>query len=120
MADITLYHGTTKDSADALLASGWAPNSWTGGGNCGQRHYLYLTNGAENAMWFANEKGGDTVVEVSVPEECLKVDPEDGIADTVALELANHHGLPGSVVLTRALPADRFRKLPSPMPGGPF
>ena len=120
MADITLYHGTTRDSADALLASGWAPGSGTAGGNRGQRRYLYLTNHAENAMWFANANGGGTVLEISVPEECLEVDPEDGIADTVALELSHCHGLPGSVVLTRALAADRFRELPVPAPGRPL
>lgn len=110
---MTLYHGTSDDAARALLDRGWEPNKWHSGGQCGQTRYLYLTNMPENAKWFAEEKGSDTVVVVKdVPIEYLEVDPEDGVAETVEEELSNPHGLPGNVVLTKALPASHFSILP--------
>ena len=115
--EYTLYHGTTEDSAARLLAEGWAPNSGSIGGNCGQRRYLYLTNGAENALWFAEQKGGDVVLEVRVPADTLRIDPEDGIKDTVEEELNLSHGLPGNVVLTKRLDASAFARFqPAPIP----
>ena len=110
---VTLYHGTTDDAAKALLDQGWEPNKWSGGGQRGQTQYLYLTNVPENAQWYAEEKGSDTIVTVKdVPVEYLAVDPEDGIAETVAEELSSRLGLPGNVVLTQALPASQFSILP--------
>jgi hypothetical protein len=105
-----LFHGTCEESAAALLRDGWAPNSGKVGGNMGQARYLYLTNIRENALWFAEEKGCDFVVEVvDVPLSHLRVDPEDGSADSVSEELNSPHGLPGSVVLIRTLGPEHFR-----------
>ena len=105
-----LYHGTDRESAENLIANGWTPNTWGQGGNMGQARYLYLTNGRENALWFAQEKGEDCVLEVTgVPLSFLNVDPEDGFGDTVEEELTSEHGLPGNVVLTKPLPASHFR-----------
>lgn len=107
-----LYHGCCEDSADNLVARGWSPNSWTSGGNMGDRRYLYLTTGEEDALWFANEKGCDSIVAVTnVPIDCLIVDPEDGTWDTVEEELSNKNGLPGKVALTKSLSAKHFRKI---------
>ena len=83
MDTVTLYHGTTVESAARLIAEGWRPHSGDVGGQCGQPRFLYLTNHPENALWFAQEKGGDAVVAVDVPLAFLAVDPEDGMEDTV-------------------------------------
>lgn len=114
---LTLYHGTTDDAATSLSEFGWRPGSGRAGANCGQSRYLYLTNGQDNALWFAEQKGGSVVLAVEVDEDDLLVDPEDGSKDDVASELAWGHGLPGSVVATRPLPADRFSRLDAPTPG---
>lgn len=102
---IVLYHGTSVGSAESLLKHGWTPNSGFTGGNGGQTRYLYLTNEPENARWFANEKGEDTVLKVLVPISSLIVDPEDGIEDTVLEEL-NHKV--GYVSLFKPLGAEAF------------
>ena len=105
---MTLYHGTSAQSADAIVAEGWQPNSGLQGGNVGQGRYLYLTNVPENALWFAEQKGDNTVLEVLVEESELIVDPEDGVHDTVQEELSAANGLPGSVALKVSDPSDRF------------
>lgn len=105
-----LYHGTCPANAAALIANGWEPRSGQQGANMGQSRYLYLTTGKEDALWFAEEKGCSTVIEIrDVPKAFLRVDPEDGTGDTVDDELHLPHGLPGKVVLTRPLPASHFR-----------
>jgi hypothetical protein len=110
VSKITLYHGTTKESAEVLLKRGWYPGSGFVGGNMGNPRFLYLTNIPENALWFAEEKGGDVVLEVSIEDpSSLKVDPEDGVGDTVEDELNNTYGLPGNVVATLPISADRFK-----------
>ena len=108
---VTLYHGTCAANGASLCAHGWSPQTGQTGGNGGQRRYLYLSTGIEDAEWFANEKGCSTVVKVSdVPLSLLIVDPEDGIGDTLEDELASPHtsGLPGKVALTQALGAHHF------------
>jgi RNA:NAD 2''-phosphotransferase len=119
MTSITLYHGTTPDSAQAITKNGWSPRSAAMGGNCGQSRYLYLTTEYEDALWFAQEKGSDTVLEVrDVPLSMLEVDPEDGTYDTVEEEISSSLGLPGKLVLTRSLPAENFSIFnPSPKVG---
>jgi len=108
--NVNLYHGTCADSASILIKSGWKPRSGFSGGNVGQPNYLYLTNMKENARWFAEEKGCSTVLLVkNVPLSFLKVDPEDGIADTVEQELNNKFGLPGYVVSTKHIKARNFK-----------
>ena len=104
-----LYHGTTAEAAEILLREGWSPRSGPSGANCGQSQFLYLTNYAENALWFAAQKGASTVVAVSgLAWADLDVDPEDGIAATVQAELFHPMGLAGSVVLKRALGPEHF------------
>lgn len=106
---VTLYHGTCPESAEILLSKGWSPRTGHVGGNMGQSQYLYLTTDPEDALWFAQEKGCDTVVKVSgVPLSYLKVDPEDGVGDTVEDELNSKMGLPGKVVLYRPLESNHF------------
>lgn len=100
---ITLYHGTTQESASELMTNGWNPHQGRTGGQCGQAKYLYLTNIPENALWYAEQKGDDTIIEVEVPLSFLKVDPEDGISDTVLEELNDTHGLPGNVVCFKSI-----------------
>jgi hypothetical protein len=104
-----LYHGTSRTSAALLIERGWSPNSWSSGGQCGDPRYLYLTNDPENGAWYAEEKEDGVVIEVEVPDDCLRVDPDDGTYDTVAEELSMKNGIPGSVVATKPLPAAAFR-----------
>ena len=74
---LTLYHGTCKENADNLVENGWKPSNRIGS-NMGQGQYLYLSSEPEDALWFAQEKGCDTVVEVKdIPIELLRPDPED-------------------------------------------
>lgn len=105
---VTLYHGTCEANAANLLSQGWQPGSGSIGANMGQSRYLYLTTHIEDAEWFAREKGCSTVVSVEVPLDSLRVDPEDGIADTVEEELNNPLGLPGKVVLIRGIGKEAF------------
>ena len=106
---ITLYHGTCSDSAKILLSQGWSSNSGTTGGNQGNPGYLYLTTEYDDAMWFAQQKGCNTVLKISdVPVSFLIVDPEDGVGDDVEDEINSKFGLPGKVVLTRSLPKGHF------------
>jgi len=117
---VTLYHGTTEDAAGALLSGGWKPNSGRMGGNCGDPRLLYLTTEPENALWFAQEKGGSTVLAVQVPIDSLIVDPEDGSEETVEEELRQPFGIPGSVACTEPLPASTFSLHdPTPSPSVP-
>lgn len=107
-----LYHGTCASNAASLVQNGWAPRAGGQGGNMGQTRFLYLSTVREDALWFAEQKGCDAVVEVrDVPLDHLRVDPEDGSWDTLEDELAGHNGLPGKVVLTKPLPARHFRQL---------
>ena len=106
---ITLYHGTCQSNAESLCTNGWEPNQVSAGANQGQARYLYLTSGIEDAAWFANEKGCSTVLSVTVSLRDLRVDPEDGVADTVEDELNNAHGLPGKVILVRRVGPEAFR-----------
>ncbi len=107
----TLYHGTCPENAQAILKNGWQPNQVSSGGNAGQPQYLYLTNFPENAQWFANEKGCNTILEVhNVPMSSLAVDPEDGTEDTVENELNfSEKAFPGTVVLTKSLDKSHFK-----------
>ena len=107
---VTLYHGTCFDSAKQILTHGWSPNLGSVGSNFGQTKYLYLTTDKEDALWFAQEKGCDTVLKVSnVPLDFLKVDPEDGIEDNVRDELFRHNRrIPGKVVLYKPIGAEYF------------
>lgn len=99
----TLYHGTTEESAESLLHNGWQPNAWSAGANRGQPKFLYLTTDPEDALWFAQQKGGSSVLEIrGLAMDDINLDPEDACCDTLADELRNPLGLPGKVVLTRS------------------
>lgn len=112
---LTLYHGTTPEAARLLADNGWQPNMVPAGANQGQPRYLYLTTHYEDALWFAEQKGCDTVVRLDdVPIDILAVDPEDGIGDTVLEEVSSPHGLPGKLVLTRPLASSHFTVCPTP------
>lgn len=111
---VTLFHGTCPESAQVLMARGWQPNSGYIGGNMGQPRYLYLTNHPANAAWYTEERGCNTVLQVTVPLSQLRVDPEDGSHDTVAEELSWDHDLPGVVVATQALPPSAFTLVDDP------
>ena len=79
---ITLYHGTCVNNAKNLIKHGWKPNSNSYGSNLGQSKYLYLTSMSEDAMWFANQKDCNTIINViDIPIDCLMFDPEDGDGD---------------------------------------
>jgi len=109
---IDLYHGTCMDSAKLMVKNGWRPNQVLPGGNQGQPRYLYVTTFSENAEWFANERGCDTVLLLKkVPVSVLAVDPEDGIGKNVQDELdqTKELGLPAFLVVTRPLPARHFK-----------
>ena len=100
---LTLYHGTSRSSAQELMKNGWSPASGRSGGQCGQSRYLYLTNVPENAQWYADLKENPTVLRIDVDPESLRVDPEDGIEDTVDAELSMACGLPGNVICFREI-----------------
>jgi hypothetical protein len=107
-----LYHGTCPDNAESLISNGWQPRSGMRGGNLGQTRYLYLTTGEENALWYAGEKGCDTLVAVvNVPLDYLDVDPEDGTYDSATEEISKSQksGCPGNLVLKRSLSAEHFK-----------
>jgi len=113
MDKVTLFHGTTAQSAEALMRDGWKPSSAPVGGNCGQARYLYLSTVYEDALWFAQEKGDDTVLVLhDIPLDHLIVDPEDGCSETLEEELSGKQGLPGKVALVEPLPADCFSLAP--------
>jgi len=110
-----LYHGTCEENALSIVKNGWQPKSGTRGANMGQTRFLYLSTGYEDALWFANEKGCNTVLRVkNVPYDFLIVDPEDGIRHTVEDELncPSKSGYPGKVALTKTLSANHFEIMP--------
>jgi hypothetical protein len=106
---VSLYHGTSIRNAERLLNYGWSPNSSIIGSNGGSTQYLYLTNEFDNAKWYADRTDDPVVILVkNIPIQWLKVDPDDGVEDTVLDELNNPLGLPGNVVLHHALSVDHF------------
>lgn len=109
---VRLFHGTSRENAAALTEHGFRPEGWRTGGNGGRSEHLYLTNDPENAAWFAERTGDGAVIEVSVRACDLIVDPEDGIADTVAGELML--GTPGCLATRTAIPAHLVRMTDTP------
>ena len=107
-----LYHGTTKENAKKLLENGWTPNSGTRGSNFGNSRYLYVTNIPENALWFAEQKGDDVVLAISdLNYDILKVDPEDGIYETVEEELKHsaNSKMPAYLVVVSPISKDKIK-----------
>lgn len=112
---LTLYHGTNKNVADHLIKNGWQPRESGYSGNMGNPRYLYLTSDPENAMWYANEIGGDVVLEVrNIPIEYLIPDPEDEAGFTIN-ELLNRmkkiSKMPSNFALTQSINKNHFRIL---------
>lgn len=107
---MTLFHGTTQESASLLLEQGWAPHHFQSGSHCGNPGLIYLTTLRENALWYAQEKGSDAVITVEVAVVDLIVDPEDGVGETVAdeLQLSIRSGMPASLATRTPLEASRF------------
>lgn len=114
---VRLYHGTTRAAADILLRDGWKPGSGSVGGQMGQNRYLYLTTTPENALWYAQEKGDEVVLEIraDIGPTTLRVDPEDGTYDTVEEELAGKGGMPGNVVAITDIRPESIREYKGPI-----
>lgn len=108
---INLYHGTTTFNANLLLKFGWQPKNFKGG-NMGDSSYLYLTSEPQDALWFGNENGGDTVVEVNdIPIKYLKPDPDDesGFDMNELLDRMKRGWLPSKFVLFEPLDSKHFK-----------
>lgn len=105
-----VYHGTTIDNAKNIVENGWRPFSGGVGANCGNNAYLYVTTEKENALWFAAQKGGDTIIEIEVGIDELYIDPEDGVGETVEEELFfnNKNGFPSNFTLRKEVFKNRF------------
>ena len=80
-SQVYLYHGTTKDTAVHLSKTGWKTGDSIVGANAGNPRLLYLTTTIDNARWYAEENGGDTVIRVKLNTKDLIFDPEDGNPD---------------------------------------
>ena len=108
---LTLYHGTCKENADNLVENGWEPSNRIGS-NMGQGRYLYLSSEPEDALWFAQEKGCDTVVEVKdIPIEFLRPDPEDEAGFTMndLLKRIDETEFPAKFALRQELSSHYFK-----------
>lgn len=108
-----LFHGTTLENANLLLKNGWSPSQVSSGANGGQSRYLYLTTEIEDAIWFSEQKGEKVVLEVEVNLEDLKVDPEDGVKETVEEELSTskRSKMPAKLVIFKPLAAQFFKRI---------
>lgn len=108
---LKLYHGTSLENAKLFLENGWQPNKISKGANQGQTKYLYLTNEPLDALWFAQEKGESSILEVTVPINYLIVDPEDGVGESVDEELKISHRLktPAKLALFKELRYTNFQ-----------
>ena len=112
---VTLYHGTCENYEEVLLKNGYSPRKpnlsgkmvWYGGQG-GQPQYLYLSLTPESANWYACKKGNDgSVIEISnIPKSYLKVDPEDGMYNTVDEELERGN----SLILCKPLSPNNFKR----------
>lgn len=109
---LTLYHGTSDIIGDYLIENGWKPRQSSGSGNMGNPKYLYVTTDPEDARWFSNEIGEDTVIEIiDVPIEFLRPDPEDEAGFTMDDLLKRKvTGLPSKFIITQPLDKNYFKK----------
>jgi hypothetical protein len=62
---IKLYHGTCLDNAKSLVDNGWSPKDYIGS-NLGESKYLYFSSGIDDALWFAEQKGCNTILEITM------------------------------------------------------
>lgn len=111
-----LYHGTCRASAEALLEAGWKPRAGARGPNGGDPAFLYVSTGAPDAAWFAEQIGCDVVLRVRAPLSALGIDPEDSMGSTVQEELAQTAaiGLPAKLTVRRPLRGDDFELVTDP------
>lgn len=110
---LTLYHGTCEENGIALIKSGWQPSTKNYGGNMGNPSYLYLSSEPEDALWFAEEKGCNTIIEViNIPIDYLMSDPEDEAGFTMKdlLDRVDISGFPAKFALTKPLNSSHFKK----------
>jgi len=88
------------------------------GANQGRRGHLYLSTDPFDALWFAEQKGEQTVLSVTIAMDDLIVDPEDGIGETVSEEFSQPRGLPGKFATKRPLSPAAFSLFSfAPSPG---
>ena len=108
---IKFYHGTCKNSADNIIRNGWKPYSGYIGSNNGQNKYLYLTTEIEDALWFAEEKGCDTIIEVIIEDyDYILPDSEEvGYTKNELIDRALNTLMPSKFVLYKELPKEKFK-----------
>lgn len=107
---IRVWHGTSAESAIILCRDGWAPHSGPRGSQCGNPALLYVTTHPEDARWFADQKDLGTVLELLIERSSLRVDPEDGVGETVAeeLEASARFGVPAKLAVHRPISPGRI------------
>lgn len=108
---LDLYHGTCPENLDNLLKNGWLPRTTGVGGNMGQPKYLYVSSDPEDALWFSQEKGCNTVIKISnVPISYLKPDPEDESGFTMGelLFRIKNSNSPSKFVITQPIEKKYF------------
>jgi hypothetical protein len=106
---ITLYHGTTLLNGLNLVKYGWEPNRCAT--DLSNSKYLYLTSDYDDAMWYANEKSGNTIVEITnIPIDFLSPDPESEIGYNIEnlLRRLIKNKKPSKFVLTQTLNNEHF------------
>ena len=104
---VVLYHGTSKVNEIELLKNGWEPNKISSGSQQGDSRYLYLATTPENSCYYSAMKGNDkNVLEVTVPMNYLRVDPHDGIYNSVEEEIEKGT----SLILIKPLNSSHFKK----------
>lgn len=107
---LTLYHGTCEQNSKKLIENGWEPIN-TYGSNMGNPNYLYLSSDPEDALWFAEEKGCNTIIKINnIPIEYLRPDPEDEAGFTMKdlLKTMDNNLLPAKFILTKSLNNKHF------------
>lgn len=110
---LTLYHGTSDIIGNYLIENGWKPRENGSGGNMGNPKYLYVSTNPEDARWFSNEIGEDTIIELeNVPLEYIKPDPEDeaGFTMTELLDRIKRTKLPAKFIIIKELDKKYFKK----------
>ncbi len=110
---LTLYHGTSSEYAQLLVTNGWQPNKICMGGNCGNPKYLYLTSDIEDARWYSNEKGDDTIIKViNIPIDYLRADPDDERGynmNDLLQRISKKSLMPSKFILTVSLTKEHFK-----------
>jgi len=111
--NLTLYHGTCDANGKFIIENGWVSRNSGYGSNMGNPNYLYLSSEPEDALWFAQEKGCNMIIEVmDIPIEYLRPDPEDEAGFTMKdlYDRMNTNGMPSKFILTKPLDKSHFRQ----------